>query len=329
MKKVLHRLVLGLVVAVVCLAAGELTLRAFYCRIGNYNMEMWRYASDLKQPLDRPRLPFHHFPNKQGTYYGADICLNSLGFRGSECELDKPAATKRVVFLGDSFTLGWGVVLDETFSRQVETMLRGAGIACDVINMGIGNYNTTMEVELFKWKGLRLDPDLVVLAYFINDTEPIPGRKSDLAYWIMKRSYLFAFLFDRFIRLRATTSRRAEWEVYYRKLYSSENADNLAMNTRSVHELIDLCNENHISLLIANVPELHGFEDYRFSYATEYIKGLAQDADVPFIDLLVPFSEYVAESLWVSPDDPHANARAHAVIAREIGNVIVKDGLLR
>lgn len=105
------------------------------------------------------------------------------------------------------------------------------------------------------------------------------------------------------------TAHRSEWEVYYHSLYSSENAENLAMNTESVHELIDLCNDNHISLLIANVPELHCFEDYRFSYATDYIRGLAQETNVPFIDLLLPFSKFVPESLWVSPDDLHANEK--------------------
>jgi lysophospholipase L1-like esterase len=329
MRQILHRTALVLVVAVICLTTGEITIRAFYRRLSNYNMEMWRYASDLKCPLDHPLLPFYHCPDKHGTYYGTEISINSFGFRDRECSLRKPENKKRVVFLGDSFTLGWGVPLDETFSKRVEKMLRDSGISCEVINMGVGNYNTTMEVELFKWKGLRLEPDLVVLTFFVNDTEPIPRHRSFLAYSIMRHSYLYAFLFDRFTRLRATAAHTPEWQVYYRHLYSHENAENLAMNTESVNELIELCSDNHIGLLIVSIPEMHDFGEYQFSFAVDYIRGLAEQAGIPFIDLLPAFGESVPESMWVSLDDLHANSRAHRVIGREIGNRIASEGLLR
>jgi lysophospholipase L1-like esterase len=329
MKKAAHHLTLILIIIIICLGAGEITIRAFYGRLGNYNMEMWRYASDLKRPLTSPRLPFHHYPNKQGTYYGADVSINSLGFRDREYGAVIPENTKRVILLGDSFTFGWGVSLDALFSKQVEKMLNDSGYACEVINMGIGNYNSTMEVELFKWKGKNLNPDLVVLMYFINDTEPVPPRRSPVSYSIMRSSYFFAFMFDRLVRLRASLAETFEWGAYYRRLYSPDNADNLAMNTASINELVGICRRSDTNLLIVNIPEMHDFENYQFSYATDYIAGLAREGDVPFIDLLPSFSEYVPESLWVSPEDPHASARAHSIIAREIYNRIVSADLLR
>jgi lysophospholipase L1-like esterase len=315
-------------IVLICLAAGEVTVRVLYPRLRNYNMEMWRYASELKQPLDKPLLPFHHHPNRQGTYYGVDVQTNSLGFRDREYSPPKPAGDRRIILLGDSFTFGWGVRLEDTCSRRLERMLDEAGIPCHVINMGVGNYNSTMEVELFKWKGLDLDPDLVVLIYFINDPEPIPARKSALELAVIKRSYLFAFLFDRFIRLRPLVADTFEWNTYYRSLYSSENAEALAMNKASIQELIEICSSDEIGLLIVNIPELHRFSDYEFTYATDHIRELSRARGVPFVDLLTALSRREPESLWVSPDDPHGNASFHRAMAAEIFDVILEAGLL-
>jgi lysophospholipase L1-like esterase len=263
-----------------------------------------------------------------GTYYGAEISTNSFGFRDKEYDRDRPAGRRRIVFLGDSFTLGWGVKAEDTFSKRLERMLNGVHEGVEVINMGVGNYNTTMEVELFRLKGLDLDPDMVILMYFINDPEPVPEQRSPLTYQAIKHSYFFAFLFDRSVRLRSRISETFEWSSYYRMLYSDENAANLATNTASVKELAQLCRERDITLLIANIPELHELSGYPFSYATDYIEELAAEADVPFIDLLPALSEYEPESLWVSPEDPHANALANAVIAEEIYSKILEGGYL-
>lgn len=315
-------------VVLVCFFAGEIATRALYGHFRDYNMEMWRYASDLKQPLRDPRLPFHHFPNREGSYYGAIIKTNSLGFRDREYTIRKPDGKKRIVVLGDSFTLGWGVPLDGVFSKVLERRLNEHENKYEVINMGVGNYNTTMEVELFKWKGLGLGPDMAILMYFINDTEPIPPQKSGFKYAIMKRSYFFSFLFDRLVRIRSRFVKAFEWSSYYRSLYSPENSENLASNRESMRELVRLCDESDVKLLIVNIPEMHEFKDYQFVYATDYVRRFAKESNVPFIDLLPAFSAYAPESLWVSSEDPHANARAHSIIAQQIYEKILRDRML-
>ena len=328
MRRYLRKLVFVLYVVVACLVAGEAVVRLFYPRFQNYNMEMWRYASDMKLSLEKSRLPFHHYPNKRGDYYGAEIRTNSLGFRDYEYDYTKPADTKRIVFLGDSFTLGWGVPLEQTFAKRLEQMLNQTEDRCEVINMGIGNYNSIMEVELFKWKGLSLDPDMVVLMFFLNDTEPIPRQKSVVTYAIVKHSYFLSFLFDRFVRLRSRYAETFEWSSYYRGLYSQDNAGNLAENSGAVRGLIELCEREGIGLLIVNIPELHSFKDYSFYYATDYIKDLAEEAGTSFLDLLPRLASYEPESMWVSMEDTHANSRAHGLIAEEIYGKILRDALL-
>jgi hypothetical protein len=47
--------------------------------------------------------------NMQGQWFG-NISTNAYGFRGPDPQtLAKPNGVTRILFLGDSFTLGWGV----------------------------------------------------------------------------------------------------------------------------------------------------------------------------------------------------------------------------
>ena len=49
-----------------------------------------------------------------------------------------------------------------------------AGRKVDGFNLGVGNYNTLQELSLFRDVGVPLKPDIIVLAYFLNDAEPMP-----------------------------------------------------------------------------------------------------------------------------------------------------------
>jgi lysophospholipase L1-like esterase len=199
-----------------CLALGEIGLRSAFHLVGNYDYEMWKYASELKQPLATASLPFHHYPERTGRYYGVEISTNALGLRDREYSRSKPPGVTRVIVLGDSFTLGWGVPVQETAAKQLERSLNAAGMQYEVINMGTGNYNSSMEVELFKQKGLALGPDIVVLFYFANDMEPTPPV-GPLRHHLLRRSYLLSLLFTRTGSL--LTRDAADLTGYYRSLY--------------------------------------------------------------------------------------------------------------
>ncbi len=298
------------------LALAELAVRAFYPRFANYNLEMWRYFATLKEPLPDKDLPFVNFPNKEGTFYGVRVKINSQGFRCNEFSPEKTAGKKRIVVLGDSLVFGWGVAQKDTIPQVLENKLNSGAERYEVLNMGVGNYNSTMEVEFFKKKGLALRPDMVILVYFVNDVEPIP-RLSKLGYQIKSRSYLLAILFDRYVKLRSRLNTNYRWCNYYLSLYNP-GAPALADNRAALKELAGLCRENHIPLLIASYPELHQLDDYPLSVATDYIRGLTAEVGVPFVDLRPRLAAEDPKSLWVSVEDTHGNAKACRIVAEEI-----------
>lgn len=321
MKKAAANLLLVGCSILFCLGIGEVGIRIAYPHLANYNLEMWRYFAEMKQRLPFEKLPFVHFPSKRGTFYGADIATNSMGFRGEECRVEKTPGKKRIVFVGDSQTLGWGVPFEQCMARRLERHLNEKSDAYEVINMGIGNYNSTMEVELFKLRGLALKPDIVFLFYFVNDAEPIP-RLSWPAYQIERRSYLLAFLFDRYFEIRPLIDSTRNWKQYYASLYAP-NASALAMNRQSLKEMGELCKANGIQLVVVNYPDLHEIENYPFPQITDYAREFAMEAGSPFIDLLSALKGFEPSSLWVSREDTHGNAVVNEVAARVLYDFLV------
>jgi lysophospholipase L1-like esterase len=287
---------------------------------------MWRYFAELKEWLPYERLPFFHFPNRSGTYYGAEIRTNSEGFRDNEYARGKPPGKMRIAMIGDSFVLGWGVPFEDTMAKVLERELNAPGDRFEVINMGVGNYDSVMELELFKLKGLAFRPDIVLLVYFVNDPEP-PQRISQLGYYVKRSSYLGAFFFDRYMKFRARLDKDFNWKDYYASLYT-EGTPDLIASQDAIRELARLCRDEGIQLFIVSYPELHELNPYPLPMATDHIRNLAQESEVPFLDLLPAFAPEEPSSLWVSMEDTHGNVKASRLAAHAMYEALQSSGLM-
>lgn len=96
--------------------------------------------------------------------WDVDYNINSLGFRTKEIGT-KPSNAYRILLLGDSFTEGWGVSQENTFSELLETKLNNisSGKKIETVNLGIASYSPIIHYLLIKNIGLSLFPDLVIL----------------------------------------------------------------------------------------------------------------------------------------------------------------------
>ena len=76
----LSALLLGISL-VLCLLAAEAFLRVKNSAMTNYDIEMWRYANELKQKSDDPQIDFDHRPSQTALLQSTEIRLNSWGLR--------------------------------------------------------------------------------------------------------------------------------------------------------------------------------------------------------------------------------------------------------
>ena len=126
--------------------------------------------------IDDPDLVYELIPGK--IVDGSPI--NRQGFRGGDFKVAKPKEIVRIAMLGDSITQGLGVLLEETFSKRLESLLNQRAGAInsrfkyEVMNFGVSGYNLSTEWATLKDKALVYQPDIVVFNIFHNDGEPLP-----------------------------------------------------------------------------------------------------------------------------------------------------------
>jgi lysophospholipase L1-like esterase len=134
----------------------------------SYFEESTRYQLDK---IADPVLVYKHAPNLRRIYQGVEVTTNQVGLRDRELD-KKQAGELRILLLGDSVTFGWGVPIEATFGRRLETILASKRAQpVRTVNSAVGGYNTVQQHAMLKSLVDTVDPDMVVLVYVRNDIE--------------------------------------------------------------------------------------------------------------------------------------------------------------
>ena len=305
----------------------ELFLRVAFYHSKDFSMEMWKYAVAMKRAVPDPNLSFVHEPNTHAFLMGQDVKINSQGLRDYEYPFDKSPGVYRILVLGDSTTFGWGVSMNDTASKILERELNARHVPgyerFEVINAGVGNYDTVQEVTYYKTRGVEFHPDMVILVYFINDPEPVPRQRS---IWLIDRSYLVAFLTNRLDGVLRKTGSRPGWKAYYASLYN-ENLPGYQACTAALLDLAATTRENQTKLIVALLPELHEInQEYPFTAEHQKIKDVVAPTGTPVLDLIDGLRGHgPEETLWVTPLDDHPSAKANTLIAGQLRDAILAE----
>lgn len=292
--------------------------------------------ADIVQLSANRRIVYELIPGLDVKFI-VPLTTNSAGFRSPEIAEAKPPRTVRILGLGDSVMFGWAVRDGEDF---VSALARGLArrhpeVAWEGINTAVPGYNAVMEVETLVAKGLRFDPDLVVLHLFGND--------ADLPNFIRRRSeplsFARSFLVERIDSLRGprSTAARADgianapWvgggfardpaavPPEYRDMVGPEAVK------RALAELRDVTRERGISLLWVGHPELDGgawrlARRWRIETAStkRTLERYAREHHL---------ADTAGPPLAISKRDPHPTALGHRLIAEAIADRMDSTGL--
>ena len=279
----------------------------------NYEIEMAKYANKLKIVSQNKKIGIEHKKNVSAKLMGVEISLDENGFR-NEKQFNKDS-NKKILMLGDSMTFGWGA--KKTFSSLLDDKFD----KYEVLNAGIGNTNTIMQINnFFENLSYKFEYEIIVLNFFINDFEDIKVVNPN---FLQKYSYLYTYLNNKINTISIKFNLKKDWMKFYSESYLDENMKNETL--REIEKLNNYCKENKIKFIIHNIPELRDLKNYRFNKETNIIKDFAKKNDILIIDTFETLKDYNEKDLWVTNLDPHANDKAHKIIANFLFNNLNKN----
>jgi lysophospholipase L1-like esterase len=277
-------------------------------------------------------------------FEGKQYHINKCGLRGR----DIPAGSDcvRIVALGNSCTFGWGMPDDETFVRQLETMIDDDRTLprAEVINAGIPGYSSFQGRRFFVSDITALHPDVVLIMFGWNDqwaaADNIPDKDQRMpprliiaiqntlarleTYRIVKKLLLSA------IEKPLESKLIKEAPVY--RVSTTDFYDNLNV-------IVQACKREGIVpiLLTSPIPSLEKY--YPAGRRSPMHKAhnaynnqtrlLARNTKTGLVDIAREFDRY--DDLYdnAAQDPIHFNAKGHRVVARAIYNHLTITGLPR
>ncbi len=133
---------------------------------------VYRISQGIHRLSPNPDLRYELVP--YSTEWGEAI--NADGRRDFHYPIKKSADTFRIAVLGDSVTFGWACRIWNTHPKALEYYLnqfqKTKTTHFEAWNFGVRGYGISEEVACLKTKALKSDPDLLILAYYLNDPDP-------------------------------------------------------------------------------------------------------------------------------------------------------------
>lgn len=262
------------------------------------------------------------------------------GLRYSEPRLSPAGDTFRILVVGDSFAWGDGVHLEDTFAHRLETRLDAVsrGTDFEVINWSSPGWNTIVEYRSVEANIDEIFPDLLLLAFVLNDPEPFDRNKLAVlrkglrrreprwpsSVYLYQHSRLYSLVWD---RLENSRIHRA-YTAYYYSLFEGPDWKGCL---RSLAKFRDLTHDRSIPMVLLVFPIFDSPMDDSYSYGALHAKmrEVGQSLGVPVLDLLEAYRGIDVYRLAVVPyTDAHPNELAHRIAADAILDYLVRGRLV-
>ncbi len=150
---------------------GLLGLAEVAIRLAGIQPQNWPSADGRRFPQVRidPLLGPLPQPSYSGSWFGFPVEIDDEGFRSTG--LSPPGSgARRVAFVGDSCTFGWGLTTNETFVAQMDALQRVAGEPFLVLrNSGYPGQSAVVGEYIVRELLLPWNPDVVVIGFSGNN----------------------------------------------------------------------------------------------------------------------------------------------------------------
>lgn len=289
---------------------------------------------------------------KPGSHYewqSIPVDINSHGLRGPETTYEKPPGTFRILNLGDSIVMGWGVREENTYGRRLESLLNEEGsgnLRFEVVNAGVPGWNLENALAYLQAEGLNYEPDLILLGLTLTndikgDSALLADNQQPLLNWLRSNTYFWPFLTVQLRWLEARAEGRERIDVidpptdpdkYFPPDPEAEQWNEFWNQVSAINRL---AGEKDVPVALIIFPlEFQVIDESYPTLPQELLIAKATEARIPVIDPLPSFRQaclqkpggacqledrYLFADVWM-----HPSADGHNLIADELESFLTR-----
>jgi lysophospholipase L1-like esterase len=293
---------------------------------------------------------------------GEAYFINDDGYRGKQRSMQKQPEVTRVIIIGDSFTYGMGVDLEDTYPQQLETFLNRNGGHYEVLNFGVIGYNMWQYNELLPRTALSYQPDIIILTLYQNDLKQSrPPYETDPDYrphnpfaqpaatkqqGLLSRSALWNLLKNlnarieykyRYLRghdyLKNIPQRKQQFGTAqsgskdYKILTGTFDGEKTLAFSKALRRFVATAREGGAKVLIAYIPDAIQLNNPKLQVVNQQIANWSRAIGVPFVDLSPALEQDPKiESLYLFPFDAHNSPKGLHLIAQTLADALKELG---
>lgn len=254
----------------------------------------------------------------------------------------EPGPPFRILVVGDSFTWGGGVYVEDSYPRRLERRLWAADlpVRVEVETLSRPGWGTVEEAAALarRWEGLR--PDLLVVGYVLNDPLPSSGAEQEglraplerrrpetrWSRWLYRRSTVVRFVWE---RLENTRQRRA-FRRHYDLLHSPEQPG-WKQARRALGRMAAFARRDGVPAVLVIFPvfDFEQLQDYAYQDVHRLVRRVGRGRGYQVLDLLPAYRAVEGRRLALVPfTDAHPTELAHRLAAEEIARFLLAEGLV-
>lgn len=223
---------------------------------------------------------------------------NSMGARDDEFNI--ATNQSKIVFIGDSFTYGWGVNKSERYTEIAEKKLGKDKV--ESMNIAIPGTGIIDYYLLFKHKALDLDPDKVVIGFRYND---VRSEKHSEEYREVAREEIPTNAENREQKLNDFLKNK------HRKFINEQNFTNSPLREYMI-KMAKISEEEDVDLVFYLINEANS-KPYIDNY-----ERLSDKYNFKFINTPKKLRQIPDKNTFIRRGDPHYNARSHKILGENL-----------
>jgi lysophospholipase L1-like esterase len=305
-----------------------------------------------------PELGWRLRPSAQDLWDGVPVQVNAKGLRGPELDYARRPGAARILYLGDSVTVGY-LLPSHAHSYPyltAERLQRRGGRTIETVNGAVNGYSTWQEVRWLEREGIRYQPDLIVLGFVLND---VAGELEARRGWrrpaskqlvlsvssgidrianysalvVLARQAALAVRFGRDVRGGAEREELFGVRMLVEDPERADVREAWAATRGDLDRLATLCRQRQIRLCLVVFPYTFQIGVARGADDPQRrLLEFGRQLDIPALDLL-PVLRARAKADGLAPadyflDDDHPSLLGSVVVADRLADFIVAERLL-